>query len=503
MEKPLSTNLYLLNVDLDIYVKYVLDKEAIEMENTNEDYEETKNTETTSSSSSTTTGNTLVTTVENTIKETSEKKVKIDRSLKIAERILGVVSNKNTEVDGTAPNVVARKDSGRGLEGIAEVNAYSVWYADGSEAALVDMDSNAGNIGNQNSNLIDKLKDEKDTSARKTILDTSKNEKASNYVSGDEYTYYEDMTYKTGIELTADGTEWTKEQVNEKWKNKKIKIITQKVEDKTIRELSGMVWDDTRSETSGVAGDTQYIGDGIYDTSIKKQEQALMNDNIGVNYKNNKAQEILYNLIGRDKNKELDEEQDIKVRNAKAELVEIVEIPQATGESHYYEQVLSNVTWEQVQHLRTNAEGEYLLKGFVPGKYIVRFTYGDTIKEEDLSAQEKAFLGEDTKYVTSDMQIFNGQDYKTTQFAYEMEDYRVTEGKGNNSQENLATVSDDAIGTIDNYATDSSKTPNNINNDDEVLAALERPNLSDARDDEIRRLDVNNYSEIMINKKVV
>ena len=487
--------------DLDIYVKYVLDKEAIEMENTNEDYEETKNTETTSSSSSTTTGNTLVTTVENTIKETSEKKVKIDRSLKIAERILGVVSNKNTEVDGTAPNVVARKDSGRGLEGIAEVNAYSVWYADGSEAALVDMDSNAGNIGNQNSNLIDKLKDEKDTSTRKTILDTSKNEKASNYVSGDEYTYYEDMTYKTGIELTADGTEWTKEQVNEKWKNKKIKIITQKVEDKTIRELSGMVWDDTRSESSGVAGDTQYIGDGIYDTSIKKQEQALMNDNIGVNYKNNKAQEILYNLIGRDKNKELDEEQDIKVRNAKAELVEIVEIPQSTGESHYYEQVLSNVTWEQVQHLRTNAEGEYLLKGFVPGKYIVRFTYGDTIKEEDLSAQEKAFLGEDTKYVTSDMQIFNGQDYKTTQFAYEMEDYRVTEGKGNNSQENLATVSDDAIGTIDNYATDSSKTPKNINNDDEVLAALERPNLSDARDDEIRRLDVNNYSEIMINKK--
>ena len=47
----------------------------------------------------------------------------------------------------------------------------------------------------------------------------------------------------------------------------------------------------------------------------------------------------------------------------------------------YYEEVLTNVTWDQVQNVRTGENGEYTLEGFKPGRYIVRFTYGDVNEE--------------------------------------------------------------------------------------------------------------------------
>lgn len=469
--------------DLDIYVKYVLDKESIEMENTNyDDYEETKTITTeTETTEKTPNGRYEITKTSNTIK-TSDKRVTIDRSLKIAERINDIVVEKAL-------------DTARGLEGIAQVNAYSVWYQDGSETALVDMDSNAGNIGNQDTNLIEILKNTKDSGDRDKVLKDSKDSKASKYVSADLHKHYEDMTYKTGIEITADGTEWTKDQINTRW-NKKIVEYEENIKDRNhlTRELSGMVWDDSRTEdednsTSPRSEEIQYIGDGIYNPSKAKNNKAQINENIKENYKNSKA--------GKDANKTTpDEEQDIKVRNARAELVEIVEVPQTDGTSRYYEQVLTNVTWDQIQHLRTNDEGKYVLKGFVPGKYIVRFTYGDTV--DTLSNEELAY-GNTVEQAKEDMQIFNGQDYKSTEYAYSMEEYNKSSNGANttNGFANMVTTS----GTIDEYATNKTENKNNVNSADAVLAALERPNLSDARDDEIRRLDVNNYSEIMINDK--
>lgn len=469
--------------DLDIYVKYVLDKEAIEMENTNyDDYEETKTITTeTETTEKTINGRYEITKTSNTIK-TSEKKVTIDRSLKIAERINDIVVEKAL-------------DTARGLEGIAQVNAYSVWYQDGSETALVDMDSNAGNIGNQDTNLIEALKNTKDSTDRDKVLKDSKDLKPSKYVSADLHQHYEDMTYKTGIELTADGTEWTKDQINNRW-NLKIVEYEENIKDRNhlTRELSGMVWDDSRTEdeddaTSPRSEEIQYIGDGIYNPGKAKNNKAQINENIKENYKNSSA--------ARDASKTTpDEEQDIKVRNARAELVEIVEIPQTDGTSRYYEQVLTNVTWDQIQHLRTNADGKYVLKGFVPGKYIVRFTYGDTV--DTLSHEELAY-GNTVDQAKEDMQIFNGQDYKSTEYAYSMEEYNKS-GDGTNTTDGFAKMVTTA-GTIDEYATNKTESKNNVNSADAVLAALERPNLSDARDDEIRRLDVNNYSEIMINDK--
>ena len=331
------------------------------------------------------------------------------------------------------------------------------------------MDSNAGNIGNQDTNLIEALKNTKDSTDRDKVLKDSKDLKPSKYVSADLHQHYEDMTYKTGIELTADGTEWTKDQINNRW-NLKIVEYEENIKDRNhlTRELSGMVWDDSRTEdeddaTSPRSEEIQYIGDGIYNPGKAKNNKAQINENIKENYKNSSA--------ARDASKTTpDEEQDIKVRNARAELVEIVEIPQTDGTSRYYEQVLTNVTWDQIQHLRTNADGKYVLKGFVPGKYIVRFTYGDTV--DTLSHEELAY-GNTVDQAKEDMQIFNGQDYKSTEYAYSMEEYNKS-GDGTNTTDGFAKMVTTA-GTIDEYATNKTESKNNVNSADAVLAALERP----------------------------
>ena len=80
----------------------------------------------------------------------------------------------------------------------------------------------------------------------------------------------------------------------------------------------------------------------------------------------------------------LTEKVDIPVRNAKAEFIEIVQI----SADKYYEQVLTDVTWEQKQHDRTDETGVYLLDGLTPGTYIVRFTYGDTVDEKEDGVEE-------------------------------------------------------------------------------------------------------------------
>ncbi len=438
--------------DIDIYVKYVLDKAELEVTNENEDFSDTTEESFYLNDADKTKVNVVI--------NTTGSKTKIQRSLKLADYL-----GKNADTE-------------RGIEGIAQVNLYSVWYEDGKPTSLVDMDSNAGNIGNTNDGLVDKLKDVVDTETRKGIVNTAKASKA--YTSGDAWEpYYEDMTYKTGIEITADGTEWTKTQA------KNLHGALEIQEKKTIRELTGMVWDDSRTEAdNGNNANSQYSADGIYNPDKEKDNDALTNVNVPTNYENDKAA----------KDKETpDEEQDIKVRNAKAELVEIVEIPQPNGESHYYEEVLRNVTWNQAQHIRTKTNGNYTLKGFIPGRYVVRFTYGDTV-DKLTNAEQNYSETAQIKYAAQDMQVFNGQDYKTTKYAYDLStDYST-------SSSDVAGVAT-GEGTIDTYAARHNSPVGSLSDNDVVMTALERPDLSDARDDEIRRLEVNNYSEIMVNEK--
>ena len=369
--------------DIDIYVKYIVDKAKLEVDIDKKTYEETSNV-TTSTNKVNDNITSVITVVEGTTKAA------IERSLKLAEKT----------------NTTFKNTYGRGTENIAQINAYSVWYTDGKPASLVDKDSNAGNVGVKN------------TSKGKSPNGSGYTETMT---SADDIVYYEDMTYKTGIELVADATENTKEDVKNKYG--KI-IITQNTE--PLRKITGTVWDDSRTETLGSGNATQYIADGKFNTAKTKQANAKFNDNVSINYKDGS----------------LTENVDIKVRNAKAEFIEVIQ----TDDKHYYEEVLTNVTWEQKQNARTDESGNYELQGFKPGTYIVRFTYGDTVENETAK---------------KDMLIFNGQDYKSTQYT---------------------------------------GVPDTLKDVDAVIKSFEKAGVSDARDDEVRRLEVNAYSEVMTNE---
>ena len=306
-----------------------------------------------------------------------------------------VVDKEKDAKDGQDANAlkiaenIANKANSKGQENIAQINTYSVWYDDGKPTSMLDMDSNAGNIGEKN---------------------TSKER-----VSADDINYYEDNVYKTGIDITAPNSP-----------NKPTDPVD------PIRTISGIVWDDARSDTKTVDGYTQYLGNGIYtgkELTDKANGKAKQNESVKANnYKHAKG--------------EKGEENDLLVSGAKVEYVEIINV-----NGKYYEEKLDNMPWNPVQNIRTDENGTYKLKGFIPGYYVVRYSYGDDVSRND-------------------MLIFNGQDYKSTKYT----------------------------GVADWTDTD-------VKDEDARLYGMQAKNKSDARDDEIRRLETIAYSETMVNKK--
>lgn len=138
-----------------------------------------------------------------------------------------------------------------------------------------------------------------------------------------------------------------------------------------------------------------------------------------------------------------DESTDIAAEGINAELIEIVRVPVGGTEYTYEEKALN--TWsDAITSTRSTADGSYRLESFIPGEYVIRFNYGEDV--EDVA--------------------YNGQEYKSTKYY-----------------------------NIDNEITEAKESGDN------VLKKLEEPGKSDARDDEIRRLDVIRYSEAVNNRK--
>lgn len=377
--------------ELDIYVKYTVDKDAAEVE-VSSSYSETKSER--SSSSININGNTYEFAVEG--ESSTSTNVTLHRALRVAE------DNKN-------------KQNGRGTENIAQINAYSVWYdkSGRTPASIVDVDSNAGNIGVTNGN------------GSKSVG------------SADDISLYEDTAYKTGIEIAAENTENDPDEVNNRYSEK----ILVKLTDLT-RKITGKVWDDSRSQLLDTDNGSVYHGNGMYESGDTKVTEAQFNISINKD---------VYDVVKADEER-THEQKDLPVRSAKAEFVEIIQ----TAPDRYYEQVLTDVTWYQKQHDRTDEQGVYLLEGITPGRYIVRFTYGDTVDPNEDGLENYAEAAQD-------MQIFNGQDYKSTKYTLGLEE------------------GDKDV--------------------DDVIKAFNNPKTSDARDDEMRRLTVNKYSEVMTNEK--
>ena len=405
---------------LDIYVKYVVDKSQLEVKNENLRFDENMRPDDASLTVQVGGGSWSL----SMGAPGGEARYFLNRALKLIEK---------PEHDNG--------DDERYLEGIAQVNMYSVWYADvesngyfrGKEASLVDRDSNPGNIG-----LGDI--DARCVHGVPTYINPTDPSLAMTDI--DNIPSYDDTAYKTGISISAN--------IIADGENPYPPIeMGESGESEIIRRINGKVWDDSRSDQVGTSTEeAQYVGNGIYSQEDRSLDVAKRNDNVPLNYDNREAWDR--NALP------VIEETDILVRNANVELVEIVPIP-GDGPSgyHYYEQVKANQLSDTVQNIRTNAKGEYELRGFAPGKYIVRYTYGDTVDESIRNYETPLST------VQNDMVIFNGQDYKSTQY---------------------------------NSVLDTIKDP------DEIILGLEQPNVSDARDDEIRRLNVIAYSEVMNNR---
>lgn len=137
---------------------------------------------------------------------------------------------------------------------------------------------------------------------------------------------------------------------------------------------------------------------------------------------------------------------DIPVQDVKATMVEIIKMKDNTGNVRYYEESINPWVEGGSPSSQTGEDGKYALTSFIPGKYETHFEYG--------------YANGDS--VSQNMQVFNGHDYKSTIY------------------NNIDTVVED----------------------DEILTELKKGNVSDARDDEIRRLEVIDYSEKMTNEKV-
>ena len=184
-------------------------------------------------------------------------------------------------------------------------------------------------------------------------------------------------------------------------------------------------------------------GTGIQYYGDGKYDTSVVKNNSA--NENGKISNVLHESRGRTGNTE-NEGIDFPVKDARASIVEVIKMKDNDGNTRYYEESINPWLEGGVTSSLTNENGEYGLSSFIPGKYETHFEYGYAVGEN----------------VSQNMQVFNGHDYKSTKYNTDL-DSKVQE--------------------------------------DDILTELKKANVSDARDDEIRRLEVISYSEKMTNEK--
>ena len=223
------------------------------------------------------------------------------------------------------------------------------------------------------------------------------------------------------------------------------------------RTIEGFVWDDARSESiisnepSQIKQSIQYVGDGIYDVEKRAKDDARRNKN----------------LINQNENAE---KTDSYVGGVKVQLIELIEY-----NGKVYEEDLEN-QGGAIKTYTNNDDGKFTISGFAPGKYIVRYTYGHA----DNILQNGGKFDDNEEMLT-----YNGQDYKSTTYNVTLDDiepdtYAVDSTDGDKVLKEL-TGKDRGLENKDTKADEDHK--------------------SDARDDEIMRLDSSSYTEYVNNKK--
>lgn len=206
------------------------------------------------------------------------------------------------------------------------------------------------------------------------------------------------------------------------------------------RKITGFVYEDARSilvsEKSNNAKDiNQYVGNGEYITSDKKHENL-----------NKLIKDKGLEFINQDLNK------DTKLKGMTVELIEIVNVNGTLYEETLNYSEIKDDDFADVV-VQTGEEGKYTLQSFIPGTYIVRFRYGDIYVDKNMNEK-----------MSENSLIHNGQDYKSTTF--------TLKDKSGNSLESDA-------------------------DNDTKYEELTKANISDARDNEYRRIEIMAESETM------
>ena len=215
------------------------------------------------------------------------------------------------------------------------------------------------------------------------------------------------------------------------------------------RSISGLVFEDTRSDKLQITkfnNAYQFIANGAYLTTDRRHGE-LSNDPSQTQY------ELLRNIRG--------STQDILLPDMTVQLIEVV-----TGsDSNLYEETIEPAENTNLNHVivRTNASGEYKISEFIPGVYIVRFKFGDIFKDETISLESFEH---------------NGQDYKATQYTLGGPAGTIVPTGGSITTRPLESGDD---------------------NDTKLAALTKAERVSDARENELRRIEVMSASEVMNN----
>ena len=234
------------------------------------------------------------------------------------------------------------------------------------------------------------------------------------------------------------------------------------------RKVTGYVFEDTRSNK--LSGYNYYTGNGKYVTSdsISGEIPAYFGSAGMLRFTKQDVKDKI-NFNGIDANFKIalnnsdlvqDYNKDKKLSDMTVELVEIIEY-----EGKIYEETIDVLnSGNVIVRTATNNTGTYTLSGFIPATYVVRFKQGDIFKDGTMSYNSLTH---------------NGQDYKSTT-------YTLTYDKGSNTYvlDNKSSVITDA----EEY-------------NDIKYAVLAQEGLSDARGNELRRLEIMAFSEIMTNER--
>jgi len=130
-------------------------------------------------------------------------------------------------------------------------------------------------------------------------------------------------------------------------------------------------------------------------------------------------------------------------------------------------------------------DGQYAFKSFVPGKYVVRFIYGDTIK----TVAPSSLGGANAK-------SYNGQDYKSTTYQEGIAQNKEYTWRKASTWNLGQEVLGEEVRKIATYNKDVCNQNETFTYLYDITASDAKNNVSDAKDIESRRNEVNNYSSV-------